>query len=254
MALFGGALAGAVRASVTPLTTGSGATLQAWHAVLDDPAFVQSLLFTLRIALLATILSSAAALAIALALRGRGTALRSLVVLPVSLPHLLVAVVAVLWIAPGGVAERLLGALPIDLVHDRAGLGIVAVYVYKETPFLVLLLLATMGRTVAEREEAAAVLGATPWQRVRWVVWPAIRSPLVVGAIIVAAFVIGAFEVPLAVGPNSPVTLAEYARQATENDLLAGESMQAAALLVAAALSIVLAALAVRLAKDPQGD
>lgn len=228
-------------------------TLDSWRALLRDPAFWDAARFSVRIALLATVLSVSAALAIALVLRRRGTTLRALVALPVPVPHLLIAVVAVLWLAPGGLADRMLGALPVDLVHDPGGLGIVLVYVYKEAPFLVLLLLAAMGRGLLEREEATAVLGASSWQRMRWVIWPAVRGPLVVGGIVVAAFAVGAFDVPLAVGPNSPLTLAEYARQATQNDVLSGEGLQAAALLVTAAVSIVLAMVAVRLAKDAQG-
>lgn len=253
--LFGGALAGAVKTSVVPLSDGGlgRPTLATWSALLHDPAFWDAARFSVRIALLATFLALGAALAIALVLRRRGTTLRALVALPVPVPHLLVAVVVVLWLAPGGLADRLLGTLPLELVRDRAGIGIVLVYVYKEAPFLVLLLLAAMGRGMLDREEATAVLGASPWQRVRWVIWPAIRAPLVVGGIVVAAFAMGAFEVPLAVGPNSPLTLAEYAQQATQDDLLAGEGVQAAALLVAAAASILLAVVAVRFAKDAQG-
>lgn len=255
LVLFGGALAGAAKTSIVPLS-GDGlghATLGTWRALLHDPAFWEAARFSLRVALLATLLSVGAAVAIALTVRGRGTTLRALVALPVPVPHLLVAVVAVLWLAPGGLADRLLGGLPFDLVRDRAGIGIVLVYVYKETPFLVLLLLAAMGRAMREREEATAVLGASPAQRLRWVIWPAVRGPLVVGGIVVAAFAMGAFDVPLAVGPNSPLTLAEYAQQATQNDLLAGEGLQAAALLVTAAVSIVLALAAVSFAKDAQG-
>ncbi|MEJ7714522.1 MAG: ABC transporter permease subunit [Thermoleophilaceae bacterium] len=104
-----------------------------------------------------------------------------------------------------------------------------------------------------EHDEAAAALGVTPFQRLRWVTWPAVRSPLVVGSIVVFAFVLGAFEVPLALGPSYPSTIAEYARQATQGDLIAGQSTAAAALMVAALASIALAALAVRAARDPQG-
>ena len=249
--LFGGALAGALRTSVLPL--GGDASLESWRALLSDPAFRDAALFTLRLAVVATLVSAVAALGAALVLRHRGTAVRALVSLPVPVPHLLVAVVAVLWLAPGGLADRLLGGLPADLIRDRAGAGIVLVYVYKEAPFLVLLLLAAMGRGLAEREEAAAVLGASPWQRLRWVVWPTVRGPLVVGSILVAAFVLGAFEVPLAVGPNHPPTLAEYALQATQNDVLAGEGLAAACLLLTAVAAIALAVLAVRFAKDAQG-
>lgn len=250
--LFGGGLAGAVRTSLVPLD--GSASLDSWRALRDDPAFADAVLFSLRIAIVATLSAAIAAVAVALVVRTRGTALRALVALPVPIPHLLVAVLAVLWLAPGGLADRLLGTtLGGSVIRDEQGIGIVLVYVYKETPFLVLLLLAAMGRGLAEREEAAAVLGASAWQRLRWVLWPAIRTPLVVGSIVVGAFALGAFEVPLTVGPNYPPTLAEFAFQATQNDLLAGEGIAAAALLTTAVASIGLAVLAVRLGRDQAG-
>ncbi len=250
--LFGGGLAGAVRTSLVPL--GGSASLESWRALFADPAFGDAVRFSLRISLTATLLSAAAAVAVASLIRSRGTALRALVALPVPVPHLLIAVLAVLWLAPGGLADRLLGtALSASVIRDEQGLGVVLVYVYKETPFLVLLVLAAMGRGLREREEAAAVLGASLGQRVRWVLWPAIRTPLVIGSIVVAAFTLGAFEVPLTVGPNYPPTLAEFAFQATQNDLLAGEGTAAAALLLTAVASIGLAMLAVRLGRDQTG-
>jgi putative spermidine/putrescine transport system permease protein len=127
------------------------------------------------------------------------------------------------------------------------------VYVVKEAPFLVLLLLAACGRDLRAREEAAAVLGSGPWQRLRWVTWPAIRGPLVIGSVIVAAYVAGSFEVPRALGPNYPPTLATFAFEATQGDAIAGQGEAAAALLVTSALSIALALAAVRFARDVEG-
>lgn len=250
--LFGGALVGAIRTSLVPLP-GAGlqtATLDAWHSVLSDPVFVDAALFTIRTTALATAISAGLAVLAALALRRRGAVPRTLFALPVPVPHLLVAAAAVLWLAPGGLADRALGALPVDLVRDSAGLGIVLVYIYKEAPFLALLVLAVMGRRLDQREEAAAVLGAGPTQRLRWVVWPAIRVPLVVGSLIVAAFAAGAFEVPLAVGPNYPPTLATYAFEATQTAELDGQARAAAALLVAFAASGAIALAAARLARS----
>jgi len=250
--LFGGAIAGAVRTSLVPL--GGGVSLDSWRALFADPAFLDAALFSLRVTVLATVVSAAAAVGVAGLLRSHGTLVRALAALPVPVPHLLVAVLAVLWLAPGGLADRALGALPLSLIRDDAGLGIVLVYAYKEVPFLVLLLLAAMGSGLREREEAAAVLGASARQRLAWVVWPTIRAPLVVGSIVVAAFVLGAFEVPLVVGPNYPPTLAAYAYEATQGDVLAGEGVAAAALLLTALAAIALAAAAVRLARTVEGD
>src|SRR5918994_466745 len=106
----------------------SPSELSAWRSVLGDPTFVDALRFSLQTTLLATASSAAAAVAAAAALRRRGVLPRLLVALPVPVPHLLVAVVAVLWLGPGGGAERAIGALPLQLVRDRAGLGVVLVY------------------------------------------------------------------------------------------------------------------------------
>jgi putative spermidine/putrescine transport system permease protein len=249
--LFGGALVGIVHASLVPL--GGGAQLAAWRELLADPVFGDAVRFTAQVTVLSTALSAVVALGLAALLRDRGTVPRALLALPVPVPHLLVATLAVVWLGPGGLADRLLGALPVELVHDRAGLGIVLVYVYKEAPFLALLVLAACGSDLREREEAAAVFGAGPLQRLRWVTWPAIRAPLVVGSIVVAAYAAGSFEVPLAVGPNHPPTLATFAFEATRGDLISGQGVAAAALLVAAAASIALALTAIRFARDVEG-
>lgn len=248
--LFGGALAGALRASVVPLD--GPPTLDAWRELLAAPEFADAAWFTLRTAVLSTVLAAALATVLALRARRSGTLVRSLLALPVPVPHLLIAVVAVLWLAPGGLAERILGTLPITLVRDEAGLGVVAVYVYKEVPFLLVLLLAALGRGHDEREEATAALGLTPLQRLRWVTWPTVRAPLVLGSTVVFAYVLGAFEVPLAVGPTYPQTVAEYALAATQGDLIAGQATAAAALLLTAVVSLALAALALRAARDVQ--
>ncbi len=251
LVLFGGALVGVADTSLRPL--GGRTSTAAWWQLFADPAFVDTIAFTLRITVASTLIAGSVALAIAALLRGRGAAARALVSVPVPVPHLLVATVAVLWLAPGGLADRMLGGLALDLVRDQGGWGIVAVYVYKEAPFLVLLLLTAMGDDLRDREAAAAVLGASPLQRLRWVTWPTVRAPLLVGSIIVAAYVLGSFEVPLTVGPNYPTTLSEFAFEAIQGDVIAGESRAAAALLLATAVAVALAVAAVRFARDVEG-
>lgn len=253
--LFVGALIGAARVSLLPLGGGLGeASLESWRELSGDPAFWDGLLFTLQIAAASTALAAVAGIALALALRGRGTGMRTLGALPVPVPHLIVATIAVIWLSPGGLADRLIGTLPFDPIRDRAGIGVIAVYAYKEAPFIALLVLAALGRSVAQREEAAAVLGADRRQRLRWVIWPAIRAPVLIGSLIAGAFAVGAFEVPLAVGPNYPPTLATYAFESTQGDVLAGEGRAAAALLVAGLISIAMAALAVRFARSVEDE
>lgn len=242
--LFGGALLGAVRTSLDldPLG-GGGYGLAAWRRALGDPALHEAVAFTAWTTLVGTAVSVVVAVAAAVALRGRRWA-RAVATLPVLVPHLLVAVVAVLWLGPGGLADRLLGSLPVDVVRAGSGAGIVLVYVVKEVPFLALLVLAGWNDEVGTREEAAAVHGAGPLARLFLVVLPALRLPLVIGTTVVAAYMLGAFEVPLLVGPTRPDTVATYALRATRTADLSGQAVAAAALLLATAGSLVVAALA----------
>ncbi len=139
-------------------------------------------------------------------------------------------------------------------MRDRDGIGVIAVYVYKEAPFIALLALAAMGRSLEQREEAASVCGVGALRRALWVAWPTFRGPVLIGCVIVSAFAIGGLEVPLAIGPSYPPTLAEYAFESTRGDLISGEAQAAAALQFAGLLAIILAALAVRFAKNLEDE
>ena len=251
--LFGAALLGAALESLRVGALSGSLGVAAWRSVLADPAFTDALRFSAQTALVSTALSGVVAVALAAGLRRRAVALRGLLALPVPVPHLVVAVTAVLWLGSGGLVERALGFLPVTLIRDSAGLGVVAVYVYKEAPFLALLVLAAWGREVADREEVAAVLGANRWHRLQWVVWPAIRVPLGIGSLIVAAFAFGSFEVPLLVGPSYPPTLATFALEATRSADLSGQARAAASLLVAAGASILVALAVVRTGRGADG-
>jgi ABC-type spermidine/putrescine transport system permease subunit II len=241
--LFGGALLGAVRTSLQVDPFSADYSLEVWRGLFADPSFTAAVGYTLGITVVATALSVVLAVPTALALRGRSAA-RSLATLPVLVPHLLVAAVAVLWLGPGGVVDRVLGDLPIEIVRGRSGFGIVLVYVVKEVPFLALLLLTAWDGGVRAREEAAAVHGGGPRARIRHVLLPAARPHLIVGTLIVAAFVLGSFEVPLVVGPTRPDTIATYALCDTQVADLSGRAVAAAALLVATAAALLLAVIA----------
>ncbi|MDX1511011.1 MAG: ABC transporter permease subunit [Nitriliruptorales bacterium] len=239
-----GAVAGLLRASLFP-EPGMGATLTAWRRVLADDRFHDALLFTLAIALVSTLAALPIAVLVARMLRHRRLA-QALFSLPVLLPHLLVGALAVAWLGPGGLADRLLGTLPIQFVRSPTGLGIVLVYLVKEVPFLALLVLAVWDDELDRLEEAAAAAGASPRQRLWHVIVPVLARPLTVGAVAVAAFVIGSFEVPLLVGPSAPSTLAVHALDATRIGGLAGRAEAAAVLLVATVLATLIAAAAMR--------
>lgn len=229
-----GGLIGVVRTSLQEgLVAGQGMGFGAWDRTLADPAFRRAVGFTLWVASTSTGLSAAAALVLALALR-RSRRARSVLAVPVAAPHLVVAALAVVWVGPGGLVDRLLGAAGGGV--DRTAWAVVAVYVAKEAPFLALLAIAALDEATAELEATAAVLGAGPWARLRDVVMPRLLLPLVAGGLVGAAFVIGAVEVPLLLGPSNPRMLGPYALDVVRLHGPAARADAAVAELVAAAV------------------
>lgn len=248
--LFGGALTGTVLGTLDPPGDATGADV--WSTALGDERLVESLLFTLAIVVATTVISAALALALATWIRSTPAVARfrqRLVGVPVLVPPLVLGTVAVLWLAPAGLADRLVGGALPDLVRDRFGIGIVLVSTWKEAPFLTLLALTAWDEQVVRREEAAATLGAGVWQRRRHVVWPAVRTPLAIGSLVASSFVLGSFEIPLVVGPTSPPMLSVLALQQTRVGSLTGTAVASATLLVTALLALVPALVAARLVR-----
>jgi putative spermidine/putrescine transport system permease protein len=199
-------------------------TLTHYQALLADPELRVSIAITFLLASIATAISAAAGLGVALSLRNlaRGSRLLSaLLQTPVAIPHLAIAVLLVNLIGQSGFVARLahlagLVQVPADfpaLVNDRYGAGILIAYVLKETPFIALVTLAMLRRMAVEYELAAATLGASAWQRFRYVTLPLVAPSVVSAALLVFAFIFGAFEVPYILGRPYPAMLGVVAQR-----------------------------------------
>lgn len=252
---LGGLAVAVFRSFDVQILAGTGAPgLDAYRAVLGQPEFLRSLGFSLYIALTATFLSTAVAIWAALLLRqrfaGRG-ALAFLFQLTLTLPHLIGAIGILYLLSQSGLMARLaFGAGLIDhpsqfpaLVYDRYGIGIILQYVWKEVPFIALILLAQMQALGEDYESVARSLGASRWQSFRHVLLPMILPGVLAASVLVFAFAFGAYEVPLILGPNAPATLPVLAyRKFTDVDL-AGRSEAMALAVVITVISAGLVAL-----------
>lgn len=208
-------------------------TLRHYLALATDKEFHASLRFTLAVASTATLISAALGLALALALRDlarRARVLTTLLQVPLAVPHLAVAVALVNFISQSGLIARALFHLgllsePADfpaLTGDAYGAGIILAYVLKETPFIALMTLALLVRVGDEYEQLAQTLGASRWQRLRYVTLPLVAPALVSSSLLVFTFLFSAFEVPFLLGRPYPAMLAVVAqRRYLEVDLAA---------------------------------
>ncbi len=178
--------------------------------------FWGSLAFSLWVSLASTLISSTAALLVAVWLSERHTGNGNMDTLALNwnlaFPHLVWAVALLLFLSQSGLLARWAATLgliqtPADfpvLVRDRYGIGIILHYASKEIPFLVLILLAVLRAQPAGYDLVAENLGASRWQRLRYVTLPLVTPALLSGALLVFAFVFSSYEVPALLGVSYP--------------------------------------------------
>ncbi|MGL4236412.1 ABC transporter permease [Tabrizicola sp.] len=220
--------------------------LAAYTAILTSPGFLKSLALSLWIATASTLIAASLALASALLLRQTfpGRALISfLFQLNLTVPHIVGALGILYLFSQSGAFARLAHAAglitgPQDfpaLTHDPYAIGIILLYVWKELPFITLILLANMQTLGEDHEATARSLGATRWQAFRHVLLPMLMPGLLAASALVFAFAFGAYEVPLVLGASTPKALPVLAWQAyTDTDLSTRPEAMAMAVIIAA--------------------
>ncbi len=197
-------------------------TLDAYISVMftgrEAGQFWSGLLLTLWVAGASTFLSAALAVGLALLLRrtffGKKLSV-FLFQLNLPIPHLVIAIGMLLLFSQSGLLARFAGELglisgPRDfpiLTRDRYGIGIILAYVWKETAFFGIIVMAILQSLGDDYEAVAQSLGANRWQRFRTVTLPLIMPGLMSASIIVFAFTFGSFEVPRILGVQHPQML-----------------------------------------------
>lgn len=228
-----------------PLIGKNDLNLDAYVEILNDRVFWESLRLSLYIAFVSTAISIVLAVATALLIfhTQRGRRVTTFIYqfnLPI--PHIVGAVAMLFLLAQGGLLSRITFALgltdaPADfpgLTNDRGAVGIIAEYVWKETVFIGVVVLAALARGVAEYEDLARTLGAGRWKRFWHVILPLITPAIVSTSVIVFAFGFGAFEVPFLLGQPYPAALPVLAYRAyTDVDLNARSEAMAISVVIA---------------------
>lgn len=231
-------------------------TLDAYRAVLGSPDFLGSLGLSLWIAGASTALSVALGIGAAMLLQGAGAgraAGRFLFQLNLTVPHV-VGAIGIGWLlAQSGLVARAAHALglidaPADfpaLTQDRRAVGVILLYVWKEVPFVGLLVLAQLSSLGPDPAAAARSHGATRGQAFRHVTLPLILPAAAAGGAVTFAFALGAYEGPLLLGQSYPQALAVLAwRHATAVDIATRPEAAAMAVVIAAVAGAAVAAAA----------
>lgn len=204
---------------------------------LINSSFLQSVGVTVGLAAVVAILSGISALILALFLANRSQQwkwVNILFQLPIGIPHLLSAYLFMQVFTQSGWYARIafhfgwidsFEAFPI-LVHDEWSLGVILAYMWKEVPFIVLLIYPFIIKLLSDWREQSKALGGTFSQTVRWVVVPILLPMWVGGMWVVFAFTLGAYEIPALLARTSfgsiPVlAFQEYSQFGLERQLIA---------------------------------
>jgi putative spermidine/putrescine transport system permease protein len=250
---FGGLLIGIMRSlNYMPVIGLTQPNFDAYISIFSSREFYLSFLLTFHISFTSTVLSSILAIGAALLLRRQflGRAIVNfLFQLNLTVPHLVGAIGILYLFSQSGSFARLAAewgiiARPGDfpaLVFDPYAIGIILQYVWKEVPFIGVIVLANMQAIGEDYESVARSLGASRWQSFRYVLLPMIFPGVLSASVIVFAFTFSAYEIPALLGANYPAALPVLAyRKYTDVDLAARPEAMAMAIVIALLSAVML--------------
>jgi putative thiamine transport system permease protein len=202
-----------------PALGGDRISLAPWIALFAAPELGRAMALTLFTGFAATLLSLVLAIAICAACHGtRIFRLARRALVPwIALPHAALAFGLAFLIAPSGWIARLLSPwltgweTPPDVatVQDPLGLALIIGLVLKETPYLLVMILAALGQVEAERSlRVARSLGYGP--ALAWIkcLLPRVYAQIRLPVYAVLAFSLSVVDMAMILGPNTPPPLA----------------------------------------------
>lgn len=232
-------------------------TFAFYSELLQSETFLTSLKFTFWITLLSTFLSLVIGLLLTRLLYRlfQNSFAKILVWIPILIPHFVAGYLIYLFLSQSGLLSSLLfqigiiedrSAFPV-VVQDTRGIGIILTYIWKEVPFVILMLLPIYYEIDHRYKEVVKTLGGSRWDEFKTVEWPWLLPVLVEVAIILIAFVSTAFEVPYLLGVTRPEMLPVRAFEWFYDGDWSKRPLAFAAMIIPGIVSLVLAGLSFKL-------
>lgn len=188
------------------LKLGSSTWTEIWQKI-TDPRVVASYRLTFGAALAAAAVNLVFGTIVAWTLvrypfPGRKV-LDALIDLPFALPTAVSGIALTTLYAPQGWLGRYL--VPLGIQAAFSPLGIVLAFIFIGLPFIVRTLQPALEELDSQVEEAAAVLGASRWQTLRRVIFPALLPALLTGFALAFARALGEYGSVVFISGNMPM-------------------------------------------------
>jgi putative spermidine/putrescine transport system permease protein len=190
----------------------------AWMYVINDGWLWLSVLHSLAVAV------SSAAISVVLGtllawgihrLPGTWRQLAGVYKIPLILPHLTIAYLAILIFGQAGFLSSLAARIGLikdiqafpNLLYSGYGIGVALAYVMKETSFVILMVSGLLRKLDENLVTSARMLGASKPAVFMDIIIPHVRPALVSSFLILSLYALGAFEIPWLIGESRPQML-----------------------------------------------
>lgn len=187
----------------------------AYRQLFADSWFLDSAAFSLYVAFAGSSLSIILGTVLAYAVWNLPERLRTFTIIykiPLILPHIAVGFLAVLFLSKTGIISA--GAYHLgliesfdgfpDLLYTASGIDLISAYMYKETPFVMVMVYAMLVRFDRRQIDTARMLGAGRLRIFFSLVLPFIMPAINATFIILFIFTFGGFDLPFVLGDSYP--------------------------------------------------
>ena len=198
------------------ITGKSQFTLENWRQVFLEKESLDSILFSMKMGLLSSVGTLLFAFPVALFLRKGGSGKRflaSLIKIPLFIPALVAAFLIINLISFHGIINETLMALhiinkPLRMLNDKFGWGVVAIQVWKNIPFVLLILSGSLASIRDDTVDAARNLGAGAFSILFRIYIPLAMPAILVSMILMFIKAFGDFAITSTAGPTYPPSIA----------------------------------------------
>ncbi|KNF07260.1 ABC-type spermidine/putrescine transport system, permease component II [Gottschalkia purinilytica] len=193
-------------------------TLKYYKEVMMSKDFLSSLIFSIYISFISSALSVILGVALAYLIyrKKEKKGVEDIVFkVPIIVPHIVAVLLVYNLLSQSGIISRIFYSLGFvssqnhfpSLLFEKNGIGIIITYLWKEIPFIGMVVYSVLNNMNNKFSDVAKTLGANRRQVFFKVTLPLIMPSIVTSFILVFAFSFGAFEVPFLLGPTNPKAL-----------------------------------------------
>ena len=191
-------------------------TIENWKAIFHDKESLDSVLFSLKMGVLSSLGTLIFAFPLALFLRKSGPGKRflgSLIKIPQFIPALVAAFLIINLISYHGIINEALLALgiikePLRMLNDKFGWGVVVIQIWKNTPFVLLILSGSLASIHDDIIDAARNLGAGSFSVLFRIFIPLSMPGILISMILMFIKAFGDFAITSVAGPIYPPSIA----------------------------------------------